>query len=508
MRFQKNVLSITGIITFLLISFQAFPVDIYVNDQLVTTVSDGELTGRSYTVTIDGQARQGVALLEVVPLMSDAYKMDVDSARGRRTWTDTGYRSDGFLDRFCCWYVISNDGTWDLFAGNEELQEVTRISLYGEPIKDRKLTVWLSWEGVDELKEEIARFARIHDVRIKTVDVPKTESKLISILRGGGELPDVLMIQSDYLPSLTRAGAIQNLDYIIDGSPLTEELRDTGIRAFTLRDNVWAVPFYFDSQLVFYNTNVVSSVLDSWDLWQFEDVLTSIKNQGIAPITWNAYSAYWLVPFQIGFGKEALVQQDGSIVINDKPTHDALAYIMELKERGLLEVMERDGMISLFTSGRIGMILTGSYSIPHFEKLGIPFDVAPYPYNPETGSYISPLLDYKAFAITKKTKHPILARRLIEYLASVGVQQRFPPAMSKLPANTAAWEIKGPENPYYQALQKSAEIGTLVPAERAYGIYKNTMWKLIRFIITGQMSIEETLERGQKLIDSKLELQQ
>ena len=116
------------------------------------------------------------------------------------------------------------------------------------------------------------------------------------------------------------------------------------------------------------------------------------------------------------------------------------------------------------------------------------------------------MLDFKGFSITKHTKHPILARRLIEFLCSIGVQQRFPPSLSKLPANNLAWEIAGRSSPYYEVLQKSAEIGTVVPAEKAYGVFKNTMWKLIRFIITGQMSIEQALDQGQQIIDSKLEL--
>ena len=57
---------------------------------------------------------------------------------------------------------------------------------------------------------------------------------------------------------------------------------------------------------------------------------------------------------------------------------------------------------------------------------------------------------------------------------------------------------------FYQLVY--VHIFHIYPAEKAYGVYKSTMWKLIRFILTGQMSIEQTLEQGQEIIDSKLEL--
>ncbi len=507
MRLTRQLASVCALCAFLCITSRAFSLDIYLNDSFHTRYSDSELEARTYTILLSGELEAGVSLLEVMPLMGDAYRMEAISPQATLTLTDRDYGSYGFVGEFCCWYLVRTGTSWRLTTGQKQLDQVSRISIYGEPVRDRELEVWLSWEGVPELKDEISAFARIHDVKIKTVDVPQTESKLISVLRGGGKLPDILMLQSDYLPSLTRAGAIQNLDYIIDHSPLTRDLRDTGINAFELAGRRWALPFYFDTQIVFYNTDIVERIPEGWDLGEFERVLASIKNKGVSPITWNAYSAYWLLSFQIGFGKQRLIEPDGSIVINDQATYEALAYIMKLKEQGLLEVMERDGMISLFTSGRIGMILTGSYSIPQFQKIRIPFGVAPYPYNTQTGRYISPMLDFKGFAITKQTKHPILARRLIEYLCSVGVQQRFPVALSKMPANDRAWEITGPASPYYEVLKKSAEIGTVVPADNAYGVYKNTMWKLIRFIITGQMGIRETLDQGQDIINANLELQ-
>jgi maltose-binding protein MalE len=136
--------------------------------------------------------------------------------------------------------------------------------------------------------------------------------------------------------------------------------------------------------------------------------------------------------------------------------------------------------------------------------LGVPFAAAPYPHNRKTRKPVSPLLDFKAFGITKRTRNPVLARRVIEYLTGIGVQQRYTAAVSKLPANTEAWSIIEGKNPYYDTLYKSYRAGTVIPPANSYKIYKNTMWKLLRFALTGQLTAEETLRKGQEIIDNKL----
>jgi hypothetical protein len=46
------------------------------------------------------------------------------------------------------------------------------------------------------------------------------------------------------------------------------------------------------------------------------------------------------------------------------------------------------------------------------------------------------------------------------------------------------------------------DSGTVIPPDRVYGVYKNTMWKLLRLALSGQLSPEETLRAGQQLMDA------
>lgn len=478
----------------------AFAFDLYINGNYRKTILPSSVENYTYPAASGPRFRAGISLLETLPLFTGVYKMEIEHAFGTET-----LEGDNLADRFCSWMLFVNPDSLDLETDGKPFRRVREIRVWGEELKSDSLRIWIGWEGLPELRKELDRFAALHNVSFDVLEVPSIDSKLTSAARSGGELPDLCMVQSDYLPALTEGRVLQRLDYLsLPG------LLEKGTDAFRKDGSVWAVPFYFDTQLFFYNPKLLQNVSEipalkpGWTLNDFEMLCAALLQQGITPITWNAYSAYWLIPFQIGFGKESVLEKDGSIIIDDAPTRGALHYITGLREKGYLDIRERDGMMSRFFDGKVAMILSGSYSIPEFENLGIPFSAAPYPYNSDTGKYISPLLDFKAFAITRKTKAPVLARRTVEYLSGQGVQQRFCTTVSKLPANTQAWSVTELQNPYYKALFESYKIGTVIPPEDSYKIYKNTMWKLLRFAITGEMTVEETLSEGQKIINNKL----
>jgi ABC-type glycerol-3-phosphate transport system substrate-binding protein len=398
--------------------------------------------------------------------------------------------------------------------GGELISHVATISIWGERLADDDLEIWVSWEGTDHLKEEIRRFAERHGLNIIATEVPKTASKLLAVLRGGGKLPDVAMVQSDAVSGLARAKALQNLDYLS-----IPNMTPKGWEAFQWEDKIWAVPFTFDVQLIFYNpdiaelnhpNHVMGGKGTGWTLSELESIAERIRQQGssdsakIVPMAWNVYSAYWVTAFQKGFGKADIIEPDGGIRIDDEPTKEALRYLLDLSRKGLLQPMERDAMIATFASGRAGIILSGSYSIPHFIDLGIPFGVMAYPVHPTHGAPLAPFLDFKGFALTRKTRHPVLARRLIQHLTGAGVQQRFSLSLTKMPARRDVWPAIEEKNPYFPALSESYEKGIVVPTAPSYAIFKNTMWKLLRLIFSAQMSIDEALEQGQRIINTQL----
>ena len=432
--------------------------------------------------------------------MAEAFSLTLRGASGELTIEDPDL-AEGLESIF----LVQGVRGLDVVGPIPGATDVSAIELRGAPLEtmgNAALEVWLSWEGVSSVKALLEEYARAHGIGIKAVEVPQTRSKLIAVAMGGGPVPDLVMVHSEGLAELVEARLLQPLDGL-----RSAPYHASGAAAFRLEHRLWALPFYTDVQLVFLNPLLVRRAPQpDWTLDELERSAEELRAAGCMPMAWNAYSAYWLAPFQMGFGKERLVEPDGTVLLDDEPTAQAITYLIELERRGLLTLLERDPMLGLFAAGKVGYVLSGSYSIAGLEQAGVPFEIAAFPRSRDGATPLSPLLDYKGFAVTRKSRSPLLARRLVQYLSRPDVQARFCTAQWKLPASeeaqaavAGAWGARAP------VLFDSLRSGTVAPPERSYAVYKDTMWRLLRLALTGEMSVDEVLELGQELVDRALE---
>lgn len=434
-------------------------------------------------------AALGYGLGELFPPQLEAWRLEYDGRSGPGS-----VEADDLGERLYGIRLVAADGGWDLLLDRaapgkpERIRGVSRLGLYGDRCPEGSLEVWVSWEGVPELKAEIAAWARRAGVAAKVVDVPSIKSKLVTVLRGGGRMPDLAMVQSDYLPDLAAAGALQP----IDGLRLPEA-SGKGSGAFRLDGRLLASPFYCDAQLVYYSTELVRSAPPAD--WCLADMARTAAASGArVGAAWNAYSAYWFLPFVVGFGKDGVVGVDGRMDVRHPAYAAALGFLRDSVASGFLEPMERDAMMAYFASGKAAFILSGSYSVPEFKRLGLPFGVAPYPLVSPGGKRVAPMLDYKGWAVTRSAGSPALARRLVQYLSSAAVQASFCYPQGKLPANDDAWDLLPAGDPYLETLRASYDAGVAIPPAPAYGEFKNASWKLLRLFLDGSIGQKETID--------------
>ncbi|MBL7005752.1 MAG: extracellular solute-binding protein [Spirochaetia bacterium] len=439
------------------------------------------------------------ALADFLPLILDLWEFTVSDTSGNVYNLLQSWSADFLFET----YLYLTENGISLVHRTMSVNQIETITLKGDKLAEKPLDVWLSWEGTNQLKQIIADFARKYGVKIETNVIPGIDTKLAAHHRGNMKIPDVVMIQSDYLPKLIAEQALQPVVW-----KLSDVYQPRGVEAFT-STQLYAVPFYSDVQIICWNPEIIDHPYGNTDndvsgtLEMMENNLAAVP-ASYTPAVWNIYSAYWLLPFQMGFGKSAILESDGSITVNDRATIDALTYLIHLLDTGLIGAVERDGMISQFIQGEVGMILTGSYALPGFIDLGIPFNVAAYPVNQDNGAYVSPLIDYKGFSIPKKSRNPIAARRLIQYLTSPQVQAAFSFNNFKNPSRNDIWDLSTIPDQISRVLQISISQGSVIPPEAAYKISKDTMWKIIRLILAKQLTPVDGLNKAQEIIDNQL----
>src|SRR6056297_1114088 len=346
---KKNLYKYVLAIGLVLLAPSVSALEIEVNGKVLKSVSYSELQEIARQRSLAGELKTSVVLEELLPVYSSLKEISITPEFGHTT----SIRTYGdVLPLYHSYLLLGEKGTINFFnnmrGGDEDLhiQRVQKISLSAEELESEKLEVWISWEGVKELKAEIRRWGELHNIDIKVNEVPKSDSKLLSVLRGGGRPPDVILIQSDYIPPLTAAGALQPIVRFP-----TEGFAEKSLDALSLDGQLWAVPFYFDAQMLFYRSDLMSiergskgtagptgppgrTAASGWDLSQFEEISRGLKARGIAPASWNAYSAYWLLPFQLGFGKRSVLEADGSVRADDPATIEAVTYLKYLIDEG------------------------------------------------------------------------------------------------------------------------------------------------------------------------------
>lgn len=446
--------------------------------------------------SLEGAIRPSVSLDELLPVFFEIESIRILYSNGQLY----PFPAEGAeLFPYTAYLTPKGEGYELISDGLPKSNQVERIEIEGEPLSAEELEVWIAWEGIPRLKEELYRWGKLHGIPMRVNEVPKSDSKLMSVLRGGGRPPDLLLVQSDYLPALTASGALQPVVRF----PL-DQFSAKSLDALSLNGSLWALPFYCDAQMLFYRKDLVDKerIPADWTLEEYTRLARDLRARGISPAAWNAYSAYWLIPFQIGFGKNPLLEPDGSITTNDRATKAAVRFIKEQIDTGLLDLRERDSMFSRFIAGETAMMLSASFSIPELERLEVPFEVHPFPRGP--ADTMRPLLDFKGFAIPRKTRHPLLARRLLLSLSDPALQHAFCGELSKLPAVESAWELSRVQHDYYPVLRRAYEEGVAVPSTKGYKIYKNTLWKMLRFILNGQIGVDQGLDQAQELIENQL----
>ena len=197
------------------------------NGRLETSWSDGELTGAARPrETVPGSSRilEGLSLQELAPLMSGIRNVEVRTA-GDGAVILAGPVSGSLVP----WSLVHGARGWDLRSDAGVHRNVTSVDIRGERLDEKDLTVWISWEGTALLAEEIDRFADRHGLTVDVLTVPSLLSKVTAAARAGDRLPDLFMVQSDYLPELVAGGLIQRLDDMDDTALVPQ-----GRRAFEI----------------------------------------------------------------------------------------------------------------------------------------------------------------------------------------------------------------------------------------------------------------------------------
>jgi len=219
-----------------------------------------------------------------------------------------------------------------------------------------------------------------------------------------------------------------------------------------LDGHTYGVPWYVDTRVVFYRTDVLAragyhTMPTTWAEWRtaMEAVKRTVgKDRYAIFLPTNEFMQAMV--FGMQNGSPMLADHDTRGAFQDSTFRRAFAFYLDLFRSGLAPPMGNNDIANVyqeFERGTFAMYITGPWNLGEFrrrlpESLQSSWSTAPLPGPSGPASGIS-IAGGSSLVLFRGSKHPDEAWRLIEFLSRPEQQVRFYQLTGDLPARREAW---------------------------------------------------------------------
>ena len=320
-----------------------------------------------------------------------------------------------------------------------------------------------------------------------------------------GEGPDVFVGAHDWMGELVADGLVEPIEMDQD---LVDQFEDVGIQAFTWGEEYYGLPYAMESIALIYNRDLVEEPPETFA--EFAEVVRDISAEddkyGFALPQPDPYHTY---PFMTALGGYVFgYDQEGVLNTHDIGSNNegaiaGLERLNDLYAEGSIPYVDYDTMEGLFTTGDLGMMVTGPWIFPALEDAGIDFGVAQIPLM--EGNPPQPFVGVQGFMISSFTENPILSLTFVtELLADEEIMHRFYEIEPRPPAHIAAAE-RAAGDPNTEGILESAADGTPMPAIPEMSAVWGAWEDALDLIFTQEQDVRPAMDDAVELIRDEIE---
>jgi multiple sugar transport system substrate-binding protein len=330
----------------------------------------------------------------------------------------------------------------------------------------QELRFWAMGREGEVVAQLVPDFERLNPgIRVRVQQIPwiSAHEKLLTAFAGDA-LPDVAQLGSSWVPELVALGALEPLDAYLGGSRVIDaaDYFDGPLRANRMDGRLWGVPWYADTRLLFYRTDLLRQagfpqVPQDWAGWLA--AMRAIKARA-APddyailLPLNEYEPLLALALQ---QPEPLLR-DGGRYGNFRSAGFVRAsdFYLGLFREGLAPRVTNTQISNVydeFARGRFAFYISGPWNIGEFKRR-LPADrqgdwmTAPLPGPAGPGASIAGGASLAVFASSARKQ---AALKLVEYLSRPDVQLRFFELTGDLPARRSVWRAPALASDRYAA---------------------------------------------------------
>lgn len=376
------------------------------------------------------------------------------------------------------------------------------------------LSFWAMGREAEVVAELLPEFhARHPDVEVHVQQLPWTAAheKLLTAY-AGGSLPDLCQLGNTWLPEFTALDALEPLDARVATSGVQRDdyfagILDTNVMATRQGDRLFGLPWYVDTRLLFYRTDLLRAAgfdhaPQSWAEWL--TAMRAIRQRG------GARNYGVLLPLNEPDPLFALALQQGELLSDDgtrgafaRPAfRRALDFYAGIFHEGLAPLMTNTQVSNVwdeFARGMFTFYVSGPWNIGEFRRrlpASAQGDWATAPLPGPDGPGVS-TAGGSSLVLFKGSPRKQAAWQLIEFLSEPATMQRFHALTGDLPPRRSAW--------------RTAALANDVPSqafaqqlERVRAAPKIPEWE--RIFQEMQLAAERVVQRTQSAAAATLQL--
>lgn len=313
-----------------------------------------------------------------------------------------------------------------------------------QQIKASKILIqfasWGSQSEVAIIKPILAQFEKENpDIKVDFVHIPQNYFQKIHLLFASNLAPDVVFMNSLYLPIYANAGVLEEVKsekekvkgdetsfYLL---PFT--FYPKALEALSYKGRLYAIPRDVSNLVVYYNQDLFEkygvSVPNKY--WTLDDLLIiaqkltkDTNNDGLVDVWGISFDEepLFYLPYLMSEGGGILSDDTNSVIVNSPESQKGLHFYADLRNKYHIAPTKAQSasatMAQMFLQGKLAMQISGRWLVPKYrEDADFEWNVINFPKGAK-GSIVP--LDASGWAIAKSSKYKKAAKRLVDFLSS------------------------------------------------------------------------------------------
>jgi arabinogalactan oligomer/maltooligosaccharide transport system substrate-binding protein len=363
---------------------------------------------------------------------------------------------------------------------------------------------------IEHTKKLAAEYEKKTGIKVEVVPVAILKQQEKLTLDGpAGKGPDIVTWPHDRIGEAVVKGLIQPIQ--VDSS-VVSQFEDSAIKALTLDNKLYGLPYATESIALIYNKKLMPTPPATFEeLYNYAKANTkpAEKKYGVLFEGANLYFSHFLIA---GGGGYIFKDEGGKLNPEDIGLGNAGAIesYKEIekwfKEKLIPQGLNGEIVNGLFKEGKVAAVINGPWAVKDYKSAGIDVGVVPIPkYKGQDAKTLIGVKGYYLSAYSKSAKH---ATELMQFLTSKdALKARFQAKGDIPPVKELLADPLIKNDPVVSGFAQQASYGVPMPSIPEMGQVWEPINNALGFIAQGKQTPDQAGAEAVKMIQDKIKAQ-